>query len=427
MSPDVFSPTAIAPSRHLLPKELSGATARPLQTRTLFGWALIITVAQILFAALLSGQGDAESAWRSLYQWDGGWFDSIVQRGYFAPETLTPTDHGNVAFFPGYPLLARGLKNLLRFDSAAALLLTAQLACCGAWFYTLLLLRSWNVPPLIMLTAVVLMAVHPASFFMVASYSEPFFVMSMLGYVYWSEHSGRWAKCLAAVHGFMMTATRLVGIAVIVYPVLRIWFYQPETKFTWRQLWKWTFVAGFAALGAGAFFAFCQFQFGRWDLYVQTERVAWGVKPDYFALFHEHTYALSYLDLPRYYTHPDFLSRVAVPATVGLFALLAALELRALLRGNASGWRERLPLLLCAFGPFYIAASGHARRDMGSQIRHTQCVYVLLVLLAAHFWARNPSLFRPFWVRALLFVWSVVSLFLEMTMTYRFTHGAWVA
>jgi hypothetical protein len=398
-----------------------------LQSRTLFGWALIITAAQILFAMLLSPQGGATAAWRSLYQWDGGWFDSVVQDGYFAPVTLTPKDHGNVAFFPGYPLLARGIKNLLRLDGPAALLVTAQLACCGAWFYALLLLRRWNVSPGMMLTAVMLIAIHPASFFMVGSYSEPLFLMTMLGYVYWSQRQGPVAKCLAAVHGFAMTATRLVGIAVIIYPALRMWFAPPEEEFRWRQFRQSILVTGFAALGAVSFFAFCHFQFGRWDLYVQTEAVAWGVKPDYFALVREHTYALSYLDLPRYYTQPDFLSRVAVPATVGLFGLLAALEIRAFLLGSGFGWRERLPLLLCAFGPFYIAASGHARREMGSQIRHSQCVYVLLVLLAAHFWSRNPNFLRPHWSRALLAVWSIFCLSLEAVMTYRFTHGRWVA
>ncbi|HLW68119.1 MAG TPA: hypothetical protein VKS79_22570, partial [Gemmataceae bacterium] len=400
--------------------------ASPLRTRTLFGWALFITAAQILFAMLLSSQGSISAAWRSLYQWDGGWFQSIVDGGYVAPDTLTPTDHGNVAFFPGYPLLARSLKNLFHLDGQAALLMTAQLACCGAWFYALLLLRSWNVSPGNILVAVVLVAVHPASFFMVASYSEPLFLMTMLGYVYWSQRSGPLAKCLAAVHGFAMTATRLVGIAVIVYPVLQTWLASVE-QFTWRKLCQSVLVAAFAALGAGAFFAFCHFYFGRWDLYVQTEAVAWGVKPDYLALFRRHTYGLSYLDLPRYYSQPDFLSRVAVPATVALFALMGVLEMRSLLSGNASGWRDRLPLLLCAFGPFYIAACGHARRDMGSQIRHSQCVYVLLVLFAAHLWARNPAMLRPKWVRALLIVWSAASLSLEITMAHRFTHGLWVA
>src|SRR5262245_62031413 len=69
----------------------------------------LITLIQILLAAGVSGQHDLLSAWRSLWQWDGGWYGDIALHGYRAPAETTKDSFGNVAFFPAYPLVARVL------------------------------------------------------------------------------------------------------------------------------------------------------------------------------------------------------------------------------------------------------------------------------------------------------------------------------
>ena len=48
--------------------------------------------------------------------------------------------------------------------------------------------------------------------------------MALFGFMYWSNGEGRAAKCLAALHGFVMSATRIVGIPCAAYPVVRAVF-----------------------------------------------------------------------------------------------------------------------------------------------------------------------------------------------------------
>src|SRR5258708_3421436 len=73
---------------------------------------LAITAAQILCAMLLSGQPNLAKGYASLYAWDGGWYAGILREGYRSPPVLSEKDFGNVAFFPGYPLAATGVRQI---------------------------------------------------------------------------------------------------------------------------------------------------------------------------------------------------------------------------------------------------------------------------------------------------------------------------
>ncbi len=49
-----------------------------------------------------------------LHHWDSNWFDAIMRAGYFSPSYVDTTTPGaRAAFFPGYPLTARGVGWLL--------------------------------------------------------------------------------------------------------------------------------------------------------------------------------------------------------------------------------------------------------------------------------------------------------------------------
>src|SRR6266478_1825937 len=61
---------------------------------------------------------------------------------------------------------------------------------------------------------------HPAAFFLVAGYSESLFLMALLGFIYWSAAEGSSAKFWAAVHGIVMSATRIVGIVCAAFPLV---------------------------------------------------------------------------------------------------------------------------------------------------------------------------------------------------------------
>src|SRR5439155_13314260 len=46
------------------------------------------------------------------------------------------------------------------------------------------------------------------------------FLMMLVGFIYWSTREGRAVKVLAVLHGFTMSATRIVGLPCAAFPVV---------------------------------------------------------------------------------------------------------------------------------------------------------------------------------------------------------------
>ena len=179
--------------------------------------ALILTLAQIGIAVCVVAPPEwpLSDRYASLIQHDGHWFANIVNRGYGT--TVPPMDHkvmevSNVAFFPAYPLLSMLVGSIFHLNAHRALLVTAQLAALGFWFYFFLFCERWRLSPALRFFGAVAIVAHPAAFYLIAGYSESLFLMSLVGFIYWSSAEGRAAKILAALHGFVMSATRIVGI-----------------------------------------------------------------------------------------------------------------------------------------------------------------------------------------------------------------------
>ena len=146
-------------------------------------------------------KGHFRTATQSLIQHDSYWFINIVDRGY--QTIVPPIDHkvmevSNVAFFPAYPAIAALFRYGLNIDTGTALLITAQLAAWGFWSYFFLFCKRWNVSPALQICGALLIAAHPAAFFLVAGYSESLFLMALLGFIYWSTAEGRSAKILGS-------------------------------------------------------------------------------------------------------------------------------------------------------------------------------------------------------------------------------------
>ncbi len=189
---------------------------------------LLLTAVQLALAlGLLAPEGSLSDRYSTLIQHDSYWFINIVDRGY--QTIVPPIDHkvmevSNVAFFPAYPAIAALFRYGLNIDTGAALLITAQLAAWGFWSYFLLFCKRWNISPALQICAALLILAHPAAFFLVAGYSESLFLMALLGFIYWSTAEGRAAKVWAALHGIVMSATRIVGIVCAAFPMVRSLF-----------------------------------------------------------------------------------------------------------------------------------------------------------------------------------------------------------
>src|SRR6476660_10067663 len=175
---------------------------------------LLLTAVQLVLAVgMLAPEGPLSDRYESLIQHDSYWFINIVDRGY--QTIVPPIDHkvmevSNVAFFPAYPAIAALFRYGLNIDTGTALLITAQFAAWGFWSYFFLFCKRWNVPPVLQVGGTLLILAHPASFFLVAAYSESLFLMALLGFIYWSTAKGRTARVLAGLHGIVMSAARIV-------------------------------------------------------------------------------------------------------------------------------------------------------------------------------------------------------------------------
>jgi hypothetical protein len=400
-------------------------------TPLLAGFA--ITLLQLVIAvALLAPEEPVTQRYAALIQHDSYWFRNIMDRGY--QTVVPPIDHkvmevSNVAFFPAYPAIAALVRHAFNLSARIALLITAQLATWGFWTYFLLFCRRWTVPPALQTCGTLLIFTNPAAFFLVVGYSESMFLMALFGFIYWSTAEGRAARVLAAVHGIVMSATRIIGIVCAAFPVVC-----SVCRTGWRGLFKpgtWVRensaavgLAVIAASGAIAFFAYCQLKWGHWDLYMLTQAAGWGIVPDYLAVFRPNSYRC----LVPALNDPTEASQLSMTLGAVLFLAIAVCESTGAIRHRA-GLPIRFGIYFCAVVVYYLSVSGVASVDMESMLRYEFCAYALIVLALLNFLRQ----FRPppLWVRttgaAAVALVSAAGLCLQGWYIWNFTRGNWVA
>jgi hypothetical protein len=392
---------------------------------------LIITLLQLAMAmGLLAPEGPFSERYAALVQHDSYWFMNIVDRGY--QTIVPPIDHkvievSNVAFFPAYPAIAAALRYGLNVRTGTALLITAQLAAWGFWSYFFLFCRRWNISAALQICGALLIAAHPAAFFLIAGYSESLFLMALLGFIYWSTAEGRSAKVWAGVHGVVMSATRIVGIACAAFPLVRSVF-----QTGWRGLLeptRWfrkekpaivmTLTASFGAIG---FFAYSQLRWGHWDIYMLTQAAGWGIEPDYLAVFKPSSYRWLIPAL----NDPTEVSQMSMTLGAVLFVGIAICELSIRRRAGLS---IRAGIYFCAFVIYYLSVSGVACVDMESMLRYEFCVHALIVLALLNFlrqFRTPPVLVRALGIAAVALL-SAAGLCVQGWYVWNFTRGNWVA
>src|SRR5207247_1813191 len=394
---------------------------------------LLLTVVQLAMAVgLLAPEGTLSDRYSTLVQHDSYWFMNIVDRGY--QTIVPPIDHkvmevSNVAFFPAYPAIAALLRNAFNLSTGTCLLITAQLAAWGFWTYFFLFCRRWKVARSLQICGTFLILANPAAFFLVAAYSESLFLMALLGFIYWSTAEGRTARVLAAMHGMVMSATRIVGIVCAAFPLVR-----SAVRTGWRGLLKprrWlrenraavglTFVA---ACGGIAFFVLCQLRWGHWDLYMLTQATGWGIVPDYFAVFRPESYRW----LVPALNNPTEVSQLSMTLGAVLLVAIAVCELLPAIRRRA-GLPVRAGIYFCAATIYYLSVSGVACVDMESMLRYEFSVHALIVLALLNFLGQfqaTPVLVRAFGIAAVALL-SAAGLCVQGWYVWNFMRGNWVA
>jgi Mannosyltransferase (PIG-V) len=134
---------------------------------------------------------------------DALWYLRIADGGYAAGD-------GSAAFFPLFPLVVRGVSWVLGGHPLAAGLLVANVAYLVA-LVLLYRLTERELSTSVARTAVLVLALFPASFFFVAPYSEAMFLLFAVA-SFSAARRRRWGW--AGVFGALAALTRSVGVAM---------------------------------------------------------------------------------------------------------------------------------------------------------------------------------------------------------------------
>jgi hypothetical protein len=253
--------------------------------------------------------------------------------------------------------------------------------------------------------------------------------MAIVGFIYWNGVEGRTAKIWAALHGMLMSATRIVGIPCAAYPVVRDLFRKGWAALRDPRHWLRNYGSAVAVMiaatfGAIAFFIYCQLRWGRWDMYMLTQSAGWNVEPDYLAVFKPSSYRWL---LPQL-NDPTQMSQMSVTVGLLLLVAIALSEFIPVIRRQTQ-WQMRIGIYFCAAIIYYVSVSGVASVDMESMLRYEFCVHVLIVLAFLHFLRQFRV--RPLPLRVVGIATAVlicaVGLSLEVWYVWNFTRGNWVA
>jgi hypothetical protein len=401
------------------------AAGEAIRTRLLRPWSLglLMMVIQLVVAVfLLSPDGPLSFRYQSLVQHDGYWFANIIDRGY--QTIVPPINHkvmevSNVAFFPAYPALAAAIRAISGVETETALLIAAQLAAWGFWTYFFLFCERWKLSPALRFFGALSILAHPAAFFLVA----------LIGFIYWSNGEGRAARILAALHGIIMSATRIVGVPCAAYPVVRAVFKKGWSALRaprrWFQNYSNAAITMIVAIcGAIAFFVYCQWRWGRWDMYMLTQAAGWNIEPDYLAVFRLSSYRWLFPQLHD----PTQMSQMSMTVGALLLVTMAIAEIIPAFR-RVTEWQTRIGLYFCAAVIYYISVSGVASLEMESMLRYEFCVHTLIVLAFLHYVRqfRVPSpLLRALGIATAVLL-SALGLAVQGWYIWNFTRGNWVA
>jgi hypothetical protein len=394
---------------------------------------LFLTLAQIVTAVcLLAPEGAFSYRYSTLIQHDGYWFMNIVHRGYAT--TVPPINHkvmevSNVAFFPAYPAIASLLQRGLNLETSTALLITSQAAAWGFWTYFFLFCERWNLSPTLQLFGAMSIFAHPAAFFLIAGYSESLFLFGLVGFIYWSGADGRAAKFWAALHGIIMSATRIIGIICAAFPVVAQalregWNGVRDWRGWWQRYRSSIALTIAAASGAILFFIYCLLRWGHWDMYMLTQSAGWGIDPDYLAVFKPSSYRW----LVPALNNPTQMSQMSVTVGALLFVAIGICELLPVVRRN-SPLTTRAGIYFCAVAIYYVSVSGVACVEMESMLRYSFCAHALIVLALLQLLGtiRVPSaLVRALGMGTMALI-SAVGFSVQGWYVWNFTRGNWVA
>ncbi len=360
-------------------------------TMWLLSRLLIIAVMHLIAPAIVPSavQNDpkfvAEAGWERFLSWDGNWYRNIATSGY---EYADDFKQHSVAFFPLYPIFARGVMSL-GISFAAAATIVNNVAFLGA----LLVLYNWvqerqNTNVARWATAV--LAWCPFSLFGTVTYTEGLFLLLSTAALQAFDQK---QHVKAGILGALATATRITGLPLIPTFFLVAWKERRSAL---------AYGAGIAvSFGLLAFMLYCAIRFGEPVAFLRAQR-GWQAENG--------TGWDGWIDL---FTQELTLREGASTA------FLAVTKVLMFFGGGYVLWRMRsqLPRVAVIFGFCSLAMLFSSGTVVNSVNRYAYGIvslsFALGVLLSRH----------PRWGYATMGIFALLSVYFSL----RFSWGLWVA
>jgi hypothetical protein len=256
--------------------------------------ALLVVVAVVLGHDYLKqathAVGKRGDILEAFANWDGKWYREILTDGY----SYRPGSPSNVAFFPAYPLLGRGVARLTGVSSNVALLIVSHF-CLATMFIALAAyvqqrLRTGRPSlarggsgadveqpgPWVLLAA----GLWPTTFFFRMAYSESLFVLIAVIALYGMER--RWPAPVLAVIVSLGAMVRPVGVALLGPLAMHLWTdFSPSVdrrKTIGTKLVRLTVYLALASSGLLAYMAYQWVAFDDPLAFAKTQEY-WRVRP----------------------------------------------------------------------------------------------------------------------------------------------------
>lgn len=211
-----------------------------------------------------------------LHAWDGTWYRTIAQAGYFSQ--LLPWKNGvplDLAFFPFYPLLIRLVAFVVPDFWIAAVVVSNICFLASAVLFDALIKLDYP-DPRVGRRAITFLMFTPMSFFFSMTYTESTFLMLSLA-AFLAARKEKWL--IASLCGMCLSATRPHGFLIalpLFLEYLRQWRRsEPTAKTLFRPP---LFLLGLIPLGLIAFMAFGYFELGSFFAFMHAHKAGWEQK-----------------------------------------------------------------------------------------------------------------------------------------------------
>jgi hypothetical protein len=278
--------------------------------------------------------GPRVAALQALGRWDGAWYLDIARHGYH-PIRFGAAGHASEAFFPGFPLLVRGLTFVTGAPALTAGIL-ANLVLGAVAAVLVWRLVSEVAGPDAARRSTTLLCFSPGAYVLTMTYSEALFLAATVAALLMLVRRQWWAAgAFTAVAGLTRSNGAALVAAGLVVAAVAIWR---------RRDWSALAAPLLGSTGTLAYFAYLYIHTGRAFEWFRVERLGWG---DRLAPVSGFVHHLRLLHAPS--LRPNGL----VEPVWALFTAVAVVGVVLLVR-----WRPPLPVV--AYGlvsTAFIAAS----------------------------------------------------------------------